>query len=108
MRGRSERVPFHGPDCICNDLLLHEADARAASDGYIPGVSRFEAGGNPEQRGLPHSVRPDEPDTIAVREAEGDVAEHEPLAKALRDCLHRKDGHGILGTQRRTRSRYAT
>jgi hypothetical protein len=63
-------VRFHGPNRVGKDLLLHETDARPASESDIPGVGRFEAGRYAQQRGLPYSVRPDEPDAIAVRKAE--------------------------------------
>src|SRR5205823_5795413 len=85
MRGRSKGMLFHRPDRIREDLLLHETDARTAREGHVACVGRFEAGSDAEQGGLPYTIRTDEPDPIAVREAEGDVGEDKPLAEALCD-----------------------
>ena len=93
MHGRSERMVSHGPKCAGKDLLLHETDARAASESDISGVGRFKPGRDPEQRRLADAVGTDEPDSVAVREAERDIAEHEPLAEAFRDGLDGKDAH---------------
>jgi hypothetical protein len=96
MYGRFECVRFHGPNRVGKDLLLHETDARPASESDIPGVGRFEAGRYAQQGGLAHSVRPYEADPIAVCEAERDIAEDKPLAEALRDRLDRKDAHSSM------------
>ena len=105
MRRRSARVLFDRSGRFEQNLLLHESDPGAASQGDISGVSRFQAGGDAHQGGLPHPVRPDETDTVTVREPEGHLAENEPLAKALGDRLDRVDAHDSRGSQRGTLAR---
>src|SRR5439155_21221618 len=93
VRRRATRVLIDGAGRLEEDLLLHKANARAASKRDIPGVGRVEPRGNAQQRGLPHSVRPDQSHTVPVREPERDVAEHEPLPETLCDRLDRKNTH---------------
>jgi hypothetical protein len=88
VRGRTARVLLDRPGRIGEDLLLHEPDARPASDRDVPGIGRLEPGGDTQQRRLAHAVRTDETHTIAVRQAKRDVAEDKALPEALRDRLH--------------------
>src|SRR5213593_4843797 len=106
MRRRAARVLLDCPGRMGEDLLLHEPDARAARDRDVPGVRRFEAGGDPQQRRLSYPVRPDEAHAVPAGEPERHVAEHEPLAETLRDRLDREDAHGNRGSQRGTLARY--
>src|SRR5207247_578718 len=59
----------------------------------ISGIGRLETRAYTEQRRLPHAVRPNEPDAIAMREPKGDVAEDKALAETLRDRLDRENAH---------------
>jgi hypothetical protein len=87
--GRSSAcVCFDGPRRVGEDLLLHEADPGTAGNGDISRVGRFEAGRDAQQSRLPHPIRTDKPDTVAVSQTERHIAEHEALAKTLRERLH--------------------
>ena len=79
MRGGSERVLFDRAGRLGQHLLLHEPDACTASQRDVPGISRFQAGGDAKQRRLPHPVRPDESHTVPVRQPERHLAEDDPL-----------------------------
>ena len=98
VRGRTARVLFDRPGGLEKDLLLHEADPRAAGDRDVPRVGGVEARRDAQQRGLPHPVRPNETDAVTVREPERHVAEHKPFTEALRDRLDRENAH-VRGTR---------
>jgi len=93
VRRRAARVLVDGAGRLEEDLLLHKANARAASERDISSVGRVEPCSDAQQRGLPHSVRPDQTDAVPVSEPERHVAEHEALAETLRDRLDRKNTH---------------
>src|SRR5438552_16793396 len=105
MRGRTTRVLFDSAGRLEEDLLLHEPNARSASERDVSRISGVEARGDAQQRCLPHPVRPDETDTVPVRKPERHLAENEPLAKALGDRLDREDAHDSRGSQRGTLAR---
>src|SRR2546423_5345133 len=93
MRGRTARVLFNRPGGLEKDLLLHEADARAAGDRHVSRVGGVEARRDAQQGGLPHPVRPHETDAVSMGEAERHLADHKPFTAALRDRLDREDAH---------------
>ena len=93
MRGRAAGMLFDGTGRVGEHLLLHEPDSGAASQSNISGIGRLETRAYTEQRRLPHAVRPNEPDAIAMREPKGDVAEDKALAETLRDRLDRENAH---------------
>jgi hypothetical protein len=69
------------------DLLGEERDARSARCDHATGVGGLLPGRDPEQRGLPGSVRADEADPVARAHREGNAGEQPARAEALGDAV---------------------
>ena len=93
MRGRAARVLVDRAGRLAQQLLLQKADPRPACERDIAGVWRVESRRDAQQRRLADAVRADEPDAVAVREPEGDLAEEKPFAEPPRDRLDRENAH---------------
>ena len=84
---RLARLLAHRAPDVRIDLLAQQRDAPIARDHDAPLVRRVVPGRDPQQRGLPRAVRPDEPDPVARADGEVHPAEQHPRAEPLPDAL---------------------
>ena len=89
MEGRASRVGLDRPVDVDEELLLEEPDAGAPCERDAAGVGLIEARRDPEERRLPHAVRPDQPDPITMGQAEAHLGEQHPVGEP---SGHRLDG----------------
>ena len=67
-------------------FLRQVADGNAALGGDLPGVGRFLAQDDREERGLARPVRADEPDAVLAVDLQGGVGEQHSFAVGLADA----------------------
>ena len=68
-------------------LLRQVADRGLSRPAHAPGVGRLQLREDPAERRLPHAVRPDEADPLALADLPGEVPEEDTGAVRLRDAF---------------------
>jgi hypothetical protein len=93
--GAVERRLDHAPALHLADVLAEVADHDAAIDGDLPGVRLLLADQQPEDRGLPGAVGPDQPDPLPALDRGGGVQEQDLAAVALPESVDADHGQRV-------------
>src|SRR5499425_2306310 len=84
------------------DLVGPEPDQPAATEADVPVVGEKEAGEQVENRGLPRSVRTDQPQHLALGHGEIEAADGEQSAEVLLETRDFEKAHALRRTRRRS------